>query len=105
MKLERERDIVAFKGKNWREKSVLRAKAEERDPWILRLKMLKYFLVFMPIWSLSMWLVSQFFPHFPFLATLTTLIIVGWPIDMVLYALLIVPRIRRALDTNTQPAV
>jgi polyferredoxin len=104
MKFERERDIVAFKGKNWREKWVLRNQAEDRDPWILRLKMLKYFFVLTPILALSWWLAYQFFPHSRLLAAIAIGITLGCPIDMALYSLFIVPRIRKALDFTMQPA-
>jgi hypothetical protein len=93
MKLERERDIPAFKGKNWREKIALRRAAEEFDPWILRLKMLIYFLVYVPIMYLSIWLAYRYFPHFRFLAAMAIVIALGLPISMVFYSLLIVPRI------------
>ncbi len=103
MRLEREKNIAAFRGKNWREKWALRNQAQERDPWILRLKMLRVFLVWMPILALSTWLTDQFFSHFQFLATFSFIIIFGLPIDMVFYSLLIVPRIRKALDFPSQP--
>ena len=103
MKFERERDIPAFKGKNWREKYALQIQAEERDPWILRLRLLIYFLVFAPIILVLTLLANQLFPHFPLFATMpATIVVVGLPIDMALYSLFIVPRIRTALDSNSQ---
>lgn len=100
MRLEREKDIIALQGKNWREKWALRTQAEERDPWILRLKLLKYFFVLVPTFTFSCWLAYQLSPHFQTLVAIGIGIMLGLPIDMLLYSLFIVPRIRRALDSN-----
>lgn len=104
MKFEREHDIAAFKGKNWREKWALHNLARERDPWILRLQLLIYFFVFYPIFTASFCLASQFFHHSQFWAAMAISYIAGFPIDMVFHSLFVVPRIRKALDSDTRSA-
>ena len=94
MKLERERDIQAFKGKGWRERMALRNQAEERDPSILRLRLLIYFVCFVPPFALSAWLGIRLSS----LALFSIYMALSFPIYMLLYALLITPRIRRALE-------
>jgi hypothetical protein len=101
MKFERERDIEAFKGKNWREKWVLHNQAQQLDPWILRLRLLIYCFVFVPIFIVSFLLASQFFQS-AFWTTIAINLLVGLPIDTALHSLLILPRIRKALDTSAQ---
>jgi hypothetical protein len=98
MKFEREKDIAAFKGKNWREKWSLRNKADARDPWIPRLRMLIYFFVIAPAMAFSCFFADRFFPHYQFLAAVAIFVVVGLPINMMLHAFFIVPRIRKALD-------
>lgn len=100
MRFEPEKDIEAFKGRNWREKWVLQNRARERDPWILRLQLLISVLIFGPIMSASFWVASHFFSHFQLLAAIVIGIIVACPIDMALGSFFIVPRIRRALDSD-----
>jgi hypothetical protein len=100
MKLERERDIPAFKGKSWRERMVLRHQAEERDPWILRLRFLIYLLCFLPPFILPAWLgfrVSS-------LALFAVYMVLSLPISILFYALVITPRIRRALESDAKPS-
>jgi hypothetical protein len=104
MKLERERDIPAFKGKNWRERMILRNQAEERDPMILRLRFLNYFLIVMPILDLSQWLGDSFFPHSRLLASIVIYVVFGLPIFMLFYSLCIIPRIRKALEDTKSSA-
>jgi hypothetical protein len=98
MRFEREKDIAAFQGKNWREKWVLHRQAEERDPWIMRLRLLIHFFIFAPVVVSSCFFADWFFPHHQFLMMPTSIIVVGWPMDMIFHALFIVPRIRKALD-------
>ena len=104
MKFEREKDIPAFKGKKGREKVALFKQAMERDPWILRLQILICFSLFPPISLLSIWFVDQFYPHFLWLAIIPN-VVVGCPIFATFNSLFIVPRIRRALDPHTEPAL
>ena len=102
MRLECERHIPAFKGKNWRERWVLRNQAENRDPWILRLKVFRVILIYMPTFTLVFCLGQRFFPnqlwqvYFGFLVLLL-------PLDMLFFSRYIIPRIRKALESNTQP--
>jgi hypothetical protein len=104
MKFEREKDIAVFQGKNWREKWALHRKAEARDPWIGRLKLLIYFFVFAPVVVSSCIFADRLFPHNQALTMMTSIIVAGWPIDMIFFGFLIVPRIRKALDTDAQSA-
>jgi hypothetical protein len=103
MKLERERDIPAFKGKSWRERWGLRNQAEERDPWILRLKLLLYFLILSPTCMLAVWFADRFFPHQFFLVSFGIVVLLS-PIHQLFYSLYITPRIRRALESEVKPS-
>jgi hypothetical protein len=103
MKLERERDIPAFKGKGWRKRMVLRNQARERDPWILRLQMLSYCLLVVPALFLSQWVEARFFPN-SLLAFSVIYIVLSLPAYMLFYALFIIPRIRRALESDVKPS-
>ena len=103
MKLERERDIPAFKGKSWRERWVLRNQAEEHDPWILRLKLLRVFLIWMPMIMLVNLLGYRLFPHQLWLAYIGFFVL-AWPLDVLFYSLYITPRIRRALESDAKPS-
>lgn len=100
MKFEREKDIAAFKGKNLREKWVLRNKAEDRDPWILRLKFLRIFLIFMPLFAISIQLADHYFHHHFLLAYSAIILLLILPLDTLFYGFFITPRIRRALDSG-----
>jgi fatty acid desaturase len=100
MKLERERDIPAFQGKNWRERVVLRHQAEERDPWILRLRLLIYFLCFMPTLSLAAWLGFGR----SWLALFVICMVFSLPVSILLEAMFVTPRIRRALESDAKPS-
>jgi hypothetical protein len=53
MKLEREKDIPAFKGKSWRERIALRTLAKERDLSIIRLQILIFLFTSAPLLALS----------------------------------------------------
>jgi hypothetical protein len=85
MKLERERDIPAFKGKTWRERIALRDRAKERDHSIIWVRILVSLLTFAPISAVIFFVLS--YPAFTFL-----------------YALFITPRIRRALESDAKPS-
>jgi hypothetical protein len=108
MKLEREKDIPAFKGKSWRERWVLHNQARERDPWIFGLRLLGFFLILAPTAMLANWLGHRFFPHHSFLAVFGVVfciyIVLGLAPYMLFNSLFIVPRIRRVLESNIQTA-
>jgi hypothetical protein len=100
MKLERERDIPAFKGKSWRERIALRNQAKERDSWIVPLQLLVYFLCVVPPFALPAWLGFRISS----LALFIIYMVVSLPIYMLFYALFITPRIRRALESDAKPS-
>jgi hypothetical protein len=100
MKLERERDIPAFKGKGWRERLTLRNQASERDPGILRLQLLIYLLCFLPPLALPAWLGSRVSS----LALFAIYMAFSVPLSILLRALFITPRIRRALESEAKPS-
>ena len=108
MKLEREKDIPALKGKSWRERWILHNQARERDPWISVLRALFFFLIFMATAMLANWLDDRFFPHQSILAVVGVncciCVSLTLPAYMLFNSLFIVPRIRRALESNTQMA-
>jgi hypothetical protein len=104
MKLERERDIPAFKGKSWRERMALRDRAKERDHSIFWLQMLCGLVIFAPIIAFSHWLGVRLFPHSSFLAFVAIYFGLSYPAITVFDGLFITPRIRRALELDSKPA-
>ena len=96
MKFERERNIPAFGGKNWRARMTLRNQAMERDPWILRVRFLMFFLCFMPPFALPAWLGFRISA----LEMLVVYIVVSLPIYILFSALFITPRIRKVLESE-----
>ena len=104
MKLERERDIPAFKGKTWRERIALRDRAKERDHSIIWVRILVSLFTFAPISALSHWLGVRLFPHRPFTALVVIFFVLSYPAFTFLYALFITPRIRRALESDAKPS-
>jgi len=103
MKLERERDIPAFKGKSWRERWGLRMKASERDLWIHGLSSLGLFLIFAPTVMLANWFGHRFFPHQVLLAKIGFIVLLS-PVYMLFQSLFITPRIRKALESDAKPS-
>jgi hypothetical protein len=101
MKLERERDIPAFQGKGWLERWRLRNEAEKRDSWIFRLKFLRFFVIFMPAFTLAIWLGQPFFSDRFWLVYISTIVLL-WPIDRLFWSLFITPRIRKALESEAK---
>jgi hypothetical protein len=102
MKLERSRDIPAFKGKNWRERWALFNQAIERDPWIIGLRSLGFFLIFAPAVMLASWLANRFSPH-QFWLAYVGIIVLLYPVYWLFESLFITPRIRRALESGVKP--
>jgi hypothetical protein len=103
MKLERERDIPAFKGKTWRERMVLRSQAKERDHFIIWIQCLSGVLA-VPILALSHWIVSEYAPHTSLLLFFGIYMIIAYPLFTLFYGFFITPRIRRALDSDAKPS-
>jgi len=100
MKLEREKDNPAFKGKSWRQRMVLRNLAEERNPWIPRIRVLICLLCFLPPYILPAWLgfrVSS-------LELFAAYMVYSLPIFILFRALVITPRIRQALESDVKPS-
>ena len=104
MKLERERDIPAFKGKTWRERIALRDRARERDHWIFWIQTLVCLFAITPILGLSHWLGVRFFPRWPFTAFAVIYFVLSYPVFTLLNALLVTPRIRKALESGVEPS-
>jgi polyferredoxin len=104
MKLERERDIPAFKGKTRRECIALRDRAKERDHWIIWLHIVICFFTVVPTLGWSRWLGVQFFPHHPFTAFVVIYFLLVYLVFTLLYALFITPRIRKALEPDVEPS-
>jgi hypothetical protein len=102
MKLEREKDIPAFKGKTWRERIALRDRAKERDHRIIWIQILISIFAFTPFLALSHWLGAQFFPHHSFAAFFIMYVVLSYPVFALLYALFVTPRIRKALETDVE---
>jgi len=96
MKFERERNIPAFRGKNWRARMTLRNQAMERDPWILRVRFLMYLLCFMPSVALPACLGFRISS----LELLVVYMVVSLPIYLLFSALFITPRIRKVLESE-----
>jgi hypothetical protein len=96
MKFEREKNIPAFQGKNWRARMTLRNQAMEHDPWILRLRFLMCFLCFMPPFILPAWLGFRISS----LELFIFYMVVSLPFYLSFYALFITPRIRKALESE-----
>ena len=102
MKLEREKDIPAFKGKTWQERVALRDRAKERDHSIIWRQILIFVFAITPILPLSHWLAVQFFPHRAFTAFVVIYLILAYPVFAFLRALFITPRIRKALESDVE---
>ena len=103
MKLERERDIPAFKGTTWRQRMVLRSQAKERDHSIIWIQCL-FGLLALPILGVSHWLVSEYLPHPSFLMFFGIYMVFAYPIFSLFYSLFITPRIRKALESDAKPS-
>jgi hypothetical protein len=101
MKLERERDIPALKGKSWREKMALRGKARDRDISILRLEILGYLLFIVPMVVVETRLLPRLFSVLVFVVIY---LVFSTPACMLFRSLFITPRIRRALETEAKPS-
>ena len=99
MKLERERDIPAFKGKSWWKRVVLRYRVGKRDPSIPRIEVVINLLCFLPVCTLPIlgYRVSS-------LELFAIFMVFSVPIHYLLYALFITPRIRRALESDVNPS-
>jgi hypothetical protein len=97
MRFERERDIPAFKGKNWRERIALRNLAKQRDPSIIWRRTLIFFSA-----AVSILVLSQFFPHRPFAAFVYVVLLHS--ILTLLDAVFITPKIRKALESDAIPS-
>ena len=102
MKLERERDIPAFKGKTWRERIALRDRAKERDRSIIWRQILICVFTIAPILILAHWLGMHFFPHWSFIAFALIYFVLAYPVFALSYALFIIPRIRKALESDVE---
>lgn len=101
MKLERECNIPAFKGKTRRERKALRELARARDNSIIVFEILGCVFV-VPILLLSNWLTRQYSSWLPFLAVY---FLAGYFIFALYHALFVTPRIRRALESEAKPSV
>ncbi len=104
MKLERERDIPAFKGKSWRGRIALRSLARERDHSITWVQTLICLLTIAPILALSHWLGVRLFPGRPFTAFVVIYFVLSYPVFTLLYALFVTPRVRKALESDAKPS-
>ena len=100
MRFEREKDIPAFKNKNWQEKIELRDQAQDRDGAILWLEAVS-FAVCLVAFSSLYWIARLCLHLSPF---------VGLFVSAMLYScvaglfrgLFITPRIRKALESDAQ---
>lgn len=97
MKFEREKDILAFRDTNSRERRSLRRLAISRDPWIGWLPGLCSGVMFMCFMILRR-LISHVWPNFENFSQLLIALAIAIPVGLVFNSLLIIPRIRRALD-------
>jgi hypothetical protein len=104
MKIERERDIPAFKGKSWRERIALRDQAKELDHWIIWVQILICFFTYAPILDLSHWPGMELFPHRPFTAFVIIYLVLTYPVFTLLCAVFVTPRIRKALESDVEPS-
>jgi hypothetical protein len=100
MKFERERDIPAFKGTTWRERTALRRRAKERDRSIVCLLSLSGFF-FLPPLVLAHWLMSRVGPQ-SFLAFIVLELVLTYLLLTLFYGLFITPRIRKALESDAK---
>jgi len=100
MKLERERDIPAFKGKTWRQRIALRSRAKERDRSIIWHQMLINASTIAPLLALSHWLAVQFFQQQRFTVFVVSYLVLTYPVLMILNVLFITPKIRKALESD-----
>src|ERR1700678_1108707 len=94
MKLEFERDIPVFRGKNWFERAALRREAQYKDPWLIWVSVFVGLLTFVPIFLFLHWFV-RFYTHLSFAAFYILYFVLAIPINALLRALFVTPRIRR----------
>jgi hypothetical protein len=98
MKLEFERNIPAFKGKSWFERVALRRQAQYKDPRIFWISGLVGILTFASVFLFMEWFVPRF--HLSLAVFCLLYFVLAFPIIILLRALLVTPRIRRALDSD-----
>jgi hypothetical protein len=103
MKFEREKDIPAFKGKNWRERMALRYAARGRDPYIAWISTLIGIISFVPSFLLARWVGPRFFPHHWYTAFVVIYLVLAYSILYSLKALFVTPRIRKATESEAKP--
>ena len=99
MKLERDRTIPAFRDKSWRERAALRREACRRDRYIGGLSMLSVFLAWW-VFPLSNWLLKRFGSDSSLLLFLAVSIAMMISFLWLFHALLIAPRVQRALESH-----
>lgn len=99
MRFERERDIPAFCGADWRQRAALRRRARERDRSIIWLSGLYGGLtaLFLP---LSRWLVQFLIGRVELLPWIALYCVFGFLFGYVFYGVVITPRVRRALEMD-----
>src|SRR4051812_26844237 len=95
MKLEREKDIPAFRGKNWRERAALRREAIRNDNSIRWLSFLCSILCFC-FSPILIWIGV----HSSLLLLMGVYLILAALFTWLFYCAFITPRVRRALESH-----